>query len=197
MSPLLRPGHGVAVGDLGDEPEPQRRGRVEVIAAEQRLLRTRQPDELHQPGDAAVGWHEADAALTKQQASPRGRDPPVARERERQAGTRGDAVDRSHSGLLEPLDRLHELREPVRDVPIHARVMELLEASEVAAGAERAAGAGQHQRAYVGRAGRPVKRAGQRVAKLSVERVAAPRPVERQREHAVTQRCQQRHLIVA
>ena len=80
---------------------------------------------------------------------------------------------------------------------VHTRVVELLEGAEVAARAERAAGARDHDRAYLGVLGRRVERARQRVAQRGVERVALLGAVERQRPDPLGGRFEQRPLVSA
>ena len=82
----------------------------------------------------------------------------------------------------------------MRDVPVDARVMQLVEAREVAAGAERSARAGDHDPAHGSVGGGVVERAGERVAQLGVDRVAPIGPVEDEREHAALPVRQQRGL---
>ncbi len=162
-----------------------RRPRLEVLPAEQDLLRPGEAEQLDEARQPAVGRHEADAALAEQDARARRADPPVAGEREREAGAGHRAVDRGDDRLLEPLERLDEVGQAVRDVAVGARVVQLVEAGEVAAGAERAARAGEDDAADGGVGGRRVEGGRERVAQRRVDRVAPVGPVEREREDAL------------
>jgi hypothetical protein len=113
----------IAVGDLRHEAQPQGALRVEIVAAQQRLLRPGQPDQLHQPRDPAVGGHHVEAALAEEQAGTGRRDPPVRRERQCEPGAGRRSVDGGDDRLLEAFHRIHELGEAVADVAVHARVV--------------------------------------------------------------------------
>ncbi len=84
-----------------------------------------------------------------------------------------------------------EVGQAVRDVAVRPRVVELVEAVEVAAGAERAARAGQDDAADRGVAGGLGDGGGERVAQRRVDRVAPVGPVEREGEDAVGPLAQQ------
>ena len=165
---------------------------VEVVAAEQDLLGSRQAHELDQAGQAPVGRDEPDPALAEEDPRARRADPPVARQGERQAGAGDHAVDRGDDGLLQPLERFDEVREQVGDVAIGARVVQLAELREVSAGAERAAGPRHDEAADVRPRARVVDRRRERVAQIRIDGVAPVGPVEGERQHPVLQTGEQR-----
>ena len=80
------------------------------------------------------------------------------------------------------------------EVREHLAAGKLVEAREVAAGAERSARAGDHDASHGTIGGGVVKRAGERVTQLGVDGVAAIGPVEDEREHAALPVRQQRGL---
>jgi hypothetical protein len=79
-----------------------------------------------------------------------------------------------------------ELGELVRDVPVRAGVAEILEMSEIAAGAERITRAGYHDSSH-----RVVGGCRQRVAQLWIDCVSALRTVEGQRQDAAARLLQE------
>ncbi len=80
---------------------------------------------------------------------------------------------------------------------VHARVVELLEASKVAAGAERAARPGHDHRTHLGVARGPIECAGERVTQVRIERVALLGTVQRERQHSLVDRLEQRPVVNA
>jgi hypothetical protein len=84
-----------------------------------------------------------------------------------------------------------ELGELVRDVPVRAGVAEILEMSEIAAGAERITRAGYHDSSHRVVGGGAVDRCRQRVAQLWIDCVSALRTVEGQRQDAAARLLQE------
>ena len=130
---------------------------------------------------------EADLPLAHQHAGAARPDSPVARERQSEARAGDDTVDRGDDRFLEPLDGVDQVGQAMRDVAVGARVVQLVEAPNVAAGTEVPAGTGQdhaHDRRVERRL---VQRGAQGVPQLGVDRVSPSRAVERKREDAARQ----------
>ena len=110
-------------------PAASAASRVEVVAAEQDLLRAREAEQLDQARQRRRGSGTRPSRPSRNSTRARGEP---TRQSQASASARpgaGDhAVDRGDDRLLEPLERLDEVREPVRDVAVGPRVVQLVEA---------------------------------------------------------------------
>ena len=174
-----------AVGghDGGHQAEIARLVRAQLALAHEDLERAVATERTHErAGQAGVG-HQPDAVEGGHEAGLLGRDDDVGGERQAHSGPGGDAVDRGDDRLRQVADRLDQ--RVVLGGQHGPEVALLGSAAQVGAGAEAAAGAGDHDSARRLVARGDLERGQQLFAELAVERVERLGPVEREGRDAV------------
>ena len=183
-------GHGIV-----DDAECGGLGAGDDIGGEVELARFRRADEVGQEIAAAIVARRADFGECRGQLGAVRGDAHVAGECDRQAGTGGGAGDHGERRLghvVEDTRQIHAVAQTV-DARVEAWCfggfagvgVACDEAFDVAAGAERPAGAGDDHQPHLGIEREALRGFGQRCEHARGQRVARLRPVHGQRGNAV------------
>ena len=160
----------VGLAQFRNETCRERPRGIDRLAGQDHLRGERGTDHRGQPLRAAAAGQAADADLGQGEARAGRRDPQVAGERKLEPATEGQAVDGGNHRLAELVERLDD----ARTLRIGRR-----RGAEVAARAERTAGACKHHHAHGWIGIESGEGRGQFRAHVVVDGVALVRPVER------------------